>query len=61
MATEPKKTVAKETAKEGGFSGKVKNISKHPIQLSGKTIEPGQVGECTAAELSTFHLYIQRV
>jgi hypothetical protein len=61
MTTEVKKTVVKEAAKDGRFSGKVKNISKHIIHLSGKPILPGEIGECTAAELSTFNVYVQKV
>jgi hypothetical protein len=61
MATETKKTVVKEAAKDGGFSGKVKNISKFAIQLSGKNIAPGEAGECTPAELSVFFKYLEKV
>jgi hypothetical protein len=61
MTTVVKKPVVKEAAKDGGFSGKAKNISKFAIQLSGKSIAPGEVGECTPAELSVFFKYLEKV
>jgi hypothetical protein len=59
MTTEVKKTVVKEATKDGGFSGKVKNTSEVTIQLSGKPVKPGEVGECTAAEYSVFFKYLK--
>lgn len=56
----PKKATAPKAVKSSGDVVSVKNISAIPLSTSKGTIQPGDKGEATIAELHSWSKYLER-